>query len=162
MSLAVAGPNGAGKSTLIGILSGVLDATSGQQYIGGLSLKTDKTDIHKLVGICPQFDIVWGELTVAEHLTFQAEQRGVPPRLVHAEVQRVAMAVGLDGDGFRTQAARLSGGMRRRLSIGASMRVVCCFCDISLNSLLFVISLLCGASLACRNEHSGRSAHTLS
>ncbi|CAE7702122.1 Abca1, partial [Symbiodinium microadriaticum] len=114
-------PNGAGKSTLVGILSGILDATSGEQYIGGKSIKTERTGIHKLVGICPQFDVVWGELTVEQHLTFQAEQRGIPSRLVYAEVQRVAIAVGLDGDGFRTQAARLSGGMRRRLSIGMSI-----------------------------------------
>jgi ABC-type multidrug transport system ATPase subunit len=103
---------------LIGILSGILDASSGSQFIGGHSLKDSKSAIHKLVGICPQFDVVWGELTVAQHFTFQAEQRGVPSHLVYAEVQRVAVAVGLDGDGFRTQASKLSGGMRRRLSIG--------------------------------------------
>jgi hypothetical protein len=68
--------------------------------------------------------VVWSELTVKEHLTFQARQRGVPAARVFAEVQRVAMAVGLDGDPFKTQAGKLSGGMRRRLSIGHSEREI--------------------------------------
>lgn len=38
-----------------------------------------------------------------------------------AEVQKAAMSVGLDGDGFYTKAGDLSGGMRRRLSIAMSV-----------------------------------------
>lgn len=77
-----------------------------------------KQPIYDNVGVCPQDDIIWNDLTVEEHLTFQARQRGVPSNKIYAEVQRVAIAVGLDGDGFRTASSALSGGMRRRLSIG--------------------------------------------
>lgn len=65
--------------------------------------------------------LVWKDLTVAEHLTFQARQRGVPSSKMSAEVQKAAISVGLDGDGFYTKAGDLSGGMRRRLSIAMSV-----------------------------------------
>jgi ABC-type multidrug transport system ATPase subunit len=64
---------------------------------------------------------VWYDLTVCEHLEFQARQRGIQSNRIQAEVQIAATAVGLDGDGFQTKAGLLSGGMRRRLSIAMSI-----------------------------------------
>lgn len=115
------GPNGAGKSTTMSILSGTLRPTSGDVYLAGEDLQKSTNAIHKYVGVCPQFDIVWTELSVSEHLSFQARQRGIPSERISAEVQQAAVAVGLDGDGFHTLAGQLSGGMRRRLSIAMSI-----------------------------------------
>mmetsp|Transcript_32 Transcript_32/g.58 ORF Transcript_32/g.58 Transcript_32/m.58 type:complete len:1981 (-) Transcript_32:168-6110(-) len=115
------GPNGTGKSTTISILSGTLKATYGEVYVAGSDLRIDTTAVHRYVGICPQFDVVWPDMTVEEHLAFQARQRGTPGKRIYAEVQKAAVAVGLDGDGFHTKAGELSGGMRRRLSIAMSV-----------------------------------------
>jgi ABC-type multidrug transport system ATPase subunit len=87
----------AGKSTTISILSGTLLATQGKQFVAGCDLKVDPSLIHKYVGICPQFDVVWDDLSVSEHLSFQARQRGIPSHRLAAEVQKAALAVGLDG-----------------------------------------------------------------
>lgn len=103
------------------VLCGTLRATGGKQYVAGKDLSVDTTSIHQYVGVCPQFDVVWPDLTVAEHLAFQARQRGVLDRRLEASVQQAAVAVGLDGDGFFTKAGELSGGMRRRLSIAMSI-----------------------------------------
>ena len=115
------GPNGAGKSTTISILSGTLTPTSGAVYVAGENILQNISNVYRLVGVCPQFDIVWSELSVEEHLFFQARQRGVPASNVYAEVQRVAIQIGLDGDSFRSAAGQLSGGQRRRLSIGMAI-----------------------------------------
>ena len=56
-----------------------------------------------------------------EHLEFQARVRNLPTNRIYGEVQRVARAVELDGDGFKTPAGKFSGGMRRMLSIGMSL-----------------------------------------
>ena len=115
------GPNGAGKSTTISILSGILSPTTGDVFVAGEDIQNNVSNIYRLVGVCPQFDIVWAEMSVEEHLSFQARQRGVPWNRVRAEVQRVAIQVGLDGDSFRSAASQLSGGQRRRLSIGMAL-----------------------------------------
>jgi ABC-type glutathione transport system ATPase component len=57
------GPNGAGKSTLISILSGILKSTAGFQFIGGQSLQSIESSVHNVVGFCPQFDVVWNNLS---------------------------------------------------------------------------------------------------
>lgn len=116
------GPNGAGKSTTLGILTGFIPKpTSGKVYIAGFDKQTENARIQPLVGFCAQDDIFWYDLTVEEHLVFQARQRGLPSGKIKGEVQRVARIVKLDGDGFHTPAGKLSGGMKRRLSIGMAI-----------------------------------------
>ena len=103
------------------ILCGALRAMEGELYIAGLSLRSRGEGLFSQIGCCPQFDVVWPDLTVSQHLAFEARQRGVREGRVSAEVQAAALSVGLDGDGFYTLAGQLSGGMRRRLSIAMSI-----------------------------------------
>jgi len=77
--------------------------------------------VHTVLGVCPQFDTVWDALTVQQHLYLYARIKGVPRNREHIVVQQVGEAVGLDGDEWNQPAAQLSGGMKRRLSIGISM-----------------------------------------
>jgi ABC-type multidrug transport system ATPase subunit len=62
------GENGAGKSTLINILIGALAKTRGEAVISGISVESDIASIRKIIGVCPQFDILWDELTAGEHV----------------------------------------------------------------------------------------------
>jgi ABC-type multidrug transport system ATPase subunit len=113
------GPNGAGKTTLISALSGTTSLTKGLGRICGFDVKTQMRDIHKVLGVCPQFDVVWDELTVHEHLLLYARIKGMKKE--EAIVRKVAEAVQLDGDPYNTQAGLLSGGMRRRLSLAIAL-----------------------------------------
>lgn len=67
--LCLLGHNGAGKSTLFNMLTGVLKPTKGQAKICGYDVETQMDEIRLLMGVVPQFDILWGELTAAEHMT---------------------------------------------------------------------------------------------
>ena len=60
-------------------------------------------------------------MTVEEHLYFYCRLRGVPRASLANMVRRIAEDVELDGDAFRQRAGGLSGGMKRRLSIGISL-----------------------------------------
>ena len=71
-----------GKSTTISVLIGKLRATLGKQYIAGEDVSEGLSKVHRYIGVCPQFDVVWNDLSVAEHLTFQARQRGVAYNMV--------------------------------------------------------------------------------
>ena len=87
-ALALLGPNGAGKSTLISILTGLFQPSAGTAYIEGRDIATEMDDIHKLIGICPQFSLLWGQLTCREHLLFFARLKGV-----HAdEIEKFVLA----------------------------------------------------------------------
>lgn len=72
------GPNGAGKSTLIKIMTGEEVATKGRVYIGGRDVEKHPEKTSSMIGVCPQFDVLWDDLTVEEHLLFYCRLKGVP------------------------------------------------------------------------------------
>jgi len=112
------GMNGAGKSTTMNILSGIIYKTSGFAAISGRNIDTDMDLIRKEFGLCPQFDVLYEDLTCAEHLQFYARVKGVEN--VKKEVEYLLDKVQLL-DKKNTLAQSLSGGMRRRLSIALSL-----------------------------------------
>ena len=115
------GSNGAGKTTVLSCLAGNIEPTAGEAFIGGYSTATELDYVYKLLGVCPQFDVVHTDLTVETHLQFYARCKGVSPERLAAEVMITANKVGLSGDAFGTPAGELSGGMRRRLSLGIAL-----------------------------------------
>nr|KAJ3418189.1 hypothetical protein HK105_000223 [Polyrhizophydium stewartii] len=114
------GPNGAGKTTLISILTGLYEASTGTGTLAGFDVTTDTAEVYKRIGICPQFDILWDELTVSEHLYFYARLKGISPS-EEREAVRIAMSnVALTG--YENRVSRsLSGGEKRRLSIAIAL-----------------------------------------
>ena len=69
----------------------------------------------------PQFDVVFNELTVEEHLRLYARIKGVDQKHLVATVRQIAERVGLDGDAFGMAAVSLSGGQKRRLSLAMAL-----------------------------------------
>ncbi|KAJ3348621.1 hypothetical protein HDU91_006538 [Kappamyces sp. JEL0680] len=114
------GPNGAGKSTLISILTGLYESSAGEAKIAGFNVKSHPEEVYRRIGICPQFDIHWGDLTVGEHLYFYARVKGVASRDERAAVDAAMEEVSLKTHEHRL-ARGLSGGERRRLSIAIAL-----------------------------------------
>lgn len=114
------GHNGAGKTTTISILTGILEITSGDAFLNGLSVRTDMREIYKQTGVCPQFDRLWEDLSGREHLSFYARVKAVKPKDVKGEVEKALESVGLTAAGARS-VKTYSGGMKRRLSVAVSL-----------------------------------------
>lgn len=57
------GHNGSGKSTTINVLTGLMPATSGDATIYGLSVANDMPSIRGMMGVCPQHDVLFDQLT---------------------------------------------------------------------------------------------------
>lgn len=62
---------------LIGMLTGLLPPSSGDATVFGHSITTEMNEIRKVMGVCPQHDILWKQLTGEEHLLLFANIRGV-------------------------------------------------------------------------------------
>lgn len=78
------------------------------------------SETNKNIGVCPQFDILWRELTIEEHLLFYARMKGVPAGEEERAVREALEEVDLwERKGM--QAGELSGGMQRRLSIAVAL-----------------------------------------
>jgi len=114
---ALLGHNGAGKSTTIGILTGLTAPSAGVATINGLDVSRDMQEIRHNLGVCPQHDILFADLTVKEHLTLFATFKGMPRAQISAAVETMIAEVGLT-EKRNVASKRLSGGMKRKLSLG--------------------------------------------
>lgn len=90
---ALLGHSGAGKSTLLNILCGICLPTSGTATIYGSPVAeiAEALEMKRLVGICPQFNIIFDVLTVEEHLKIFAAIKGIPPADVDTEVRTTSV-----------------------------------------------------------------------
>ncbi|NXO43594.1 ABCA6 protein, partial [Locustella ochotensis] len=119
---ALLGHCGAGKTTLLNVLSGLSFPSEGCAtiYSYKLSEMGDREEIRGMVGICPQFNTQFEVLTVKENLKAFAEIKGIKSQEVEQEVQNILEL--LDISNIQdTQAEKLSGGQKRKLSIGIAM-----------------------------------------
>lgn len=115
----VCGPSG--KTTAVSILTGLTSPNGGEAYIQGFDIATQMQSVHKCIGVCPQFDKIWPDLTVRQHLEFYCMLKGVPLSRRTIAARKLAEKVELSGDAFNKAASTLSGGMRRRLSIAIAL-----------------------------------------
>jgi ABC-2 type transport system ATP-binding protein len=114
------GPNGAGKTTLVRVLATLLRPTQGRARVMGHDVITEPLAVRRRIGLAGQFAAIDAELTGRENL----EMIGLLYRLPGAEARRRADEV-LERFGLAEAADRrvvtYSGGMRRRLDLGASL-----------------------------------------
>ncbi|HDX1193555.1 TPA: ABC transporter ATP-binding protein [Pasteurella multocida] len=117
---ALLGHNGAGKSTLIGVISSLVNKTSGEVNVFGYDLDRDLSALKQCIGLVPQeFNFHQFE-RVIDILVNQAGYYGIPR---HEAIKRAEIWLKkLDLWEKRTQQAiRLSGGMKRRLMIARAL-----------------------------------------
>ncbi|KAG2382160.1 hypothetical protein C9374_005362 [Naegleria lovaniensis] len=119
------GMNGAGKSTTISMLSGMFGPSGGTAFVYGKDIRHDMNDIHQIMGLTAQFDILYPDLTCEEHLLFYSRLKGLKLKYEKEHVQSLLRQVGLDNETLKTKwspnSSALSGGMKRRLSIAISL-----------------------------------------
>lgn len=75
--------------------TGMLQPTSGTAYIGGNDIRTNMAAIRESLGICPQFDILWPDISVQEHLQLYAVIKGATYEEAKIQAQQAAAEVRL-------------------------------------------------------------------
>jgi ABC-2 type transport system ATP-binding protein len=116
--LALLGPNGAGKTTLIGIICGIVKASTGTVVVDGHDIVRDYRAARSIIGLVPQelstdaFETVWSTVAFSRGLF------GRPPNPAHLE--KVLRALSL-WDKRHAKIMTLSGGMKRRVLIAKAL-----------------------------------------
>lgn len=114
------GHNGAGKTTTISCCIGMMAPTSGTAVINNYDIRTDMDLVREQLGLCPQHNLLFDELTVDEHLTFFGKLKGLGHE--EAKQERVEMLKKLQlTEKTDTLASALSGGQKRKLCLGISL-----------------------------------------
>jgi ABC-2 type transport system ATP-binding protein len=118
----VLGPNGAGKTTTIRVLATLLRPDEGTARVLGHDVVRDAALVRGRVSLTAQFASVDEDLTAAENLVLFGRLLGLSRRRAKARALELLTAFEL-AEAARRQVAMLSGGMRRRLDIAASIIV---------------------------------------
>uniref|UniRef100_A0A3P8X8L1 P-type phospholipid transporter n=1 Tax=Esox lucius TaxID=8010 RepID=A0A3P8X8L1_ESOLU len=110
------GHNGAGKTTTMSILTGMFPPTAGTASIYGKDIRTEMDTIRRSLGMCPQHNILFHHMTVAEHILFYSLLKGGSLSEAELEVENMLEDLGMPHKKDE-EAQNLSGGMQRKLSV---------------------------------------------
>jgi lipooligosaccharide transport system ATP-binding protein len=114
------GPNGAGKSSTMRMIGCVSPATSGELRVLGMDPRMDGPAIRGRLGVVPQEDTLDNELSVRENLLVYGRYFGLRREVVRERADQLLDFVQLS-DRANDVVEKLSGGMRRRLTIARSL-----------------------------------------
>lgn len=114
---ALLGHNGAGKTTTISILTGMITPTTyTEASVDGLDINENMDAIRRTVGLCPQFDVLFNDLTARQHLELFSEIKGV------VDQERISYLMQeLELPDTEQKSITFSGGTKRRLSVGNAL-----------------------------------------
>ncbi|OUM61579.1 hypothetical protein PIROE2DRAFT_20927 [Piromyces sp. E2] len=112
---AILGHNGAGKTTLINIMVGLLKASHGDVYFDGRSIVNNTNAIRRDFGVCAQYNTIFEQLTVEEHINFFSELKNIK-----VDMDEILRDIDLIHQ-KKMKAAKLSGGQKRKLCIGMAL-----------------------------------------
>lgn len=117
---AVLGPNGAGKTTLVRAVATLLRPDGGRLYVAGIDVSRHPERVRRIIGLAGQYAAVEPTMTGRENLRMVARLFGQSRRQASASTAAVLAQLGLDEVADR-QAKTYSGGLRRRLDLGAAL-----------------------------------------
>ena len=137
------GINGAGKTTTIKMLCCLTEATEGDAYLLGKSIRSEASAVKSVIAVSPQETAVASGLTVEENLALVAGAHGFSRDKRTAKIKELSELLGL-GEVIGRKAGKLSGGWQRRLSIAMAL--------ISEPKILFLDEPTLGLDVIARSE----------
>lgn len=114
------GPNGAGKSTTMKIITGIIDADSGNVNVLGSDIRKAADAIRRQVGYVPQEITLYDKISAYNNLVFFGEMYGVKGKQLNERIVEVLQQVGLS-ERAKDPIHTYSGGMKRRINIAAAL-----------------------------------------
>ncbi|KAM5130483.1 phospholipid-transporting ATPase ABCA3-like [Callospermophilus lateralis] len=111
------GHNGAGKTTALSVLTGMYSPLSRvKAFVNGFDISDNMIEIRKNLGFCPQNDLLFKDLTLAEHLFFYSVIKGMPRNMHTLEIDHMLSIFDLL-ENRHAFSCSLSEGAKRKLSV---------------------------------------------
>jgi daunorubicin resistance ABC transporter ATP-binding subunit len=117
---AVLGPNGAGKTTVVRTIATLVRPDAGNLWVGGVDAVRHPQQVRRLIGLAGQYAAVEPTMTGRENLLMVARLYGLTRPQAAANTSSVLAQLGLEEVADRPVKS-YSGGLRRRLDLGASL-----------------------------------------
>ena len=135
---ALLGHNGAGKTTTMSVLTGMYSPSGGSAIIGGYDISTQMDKIRQSLGLCPQHNMLFTDLTVKEHLlffgmvmfafvrfllqsiVFNLQLKGLSRTEANIQADDYIEKINLEPK-KHTVVTSLSGGMKRKVNLGIAL-----------------------------------------
>jgi len=114
------GPNGSGKTTMVRILSTILSPTSGTAVVDGFDVVKHPDEVRRRIGLAGQYATVDENLTGFENLRMIGSLNHLDKSFVFSRAKELLEEFGLS-DAAHRNVKTYSGGMRRRLDLGAAL-----------------------------------------
>ena len=114
------GPNGAGKTTTFRMLCGLLPATSGELFVGGVDVRRHRNKAREGIGYVAQKFSLYGNLTVQENLRFYGGVYGLYGKALARRIDEAVAEFGLS-EKLHQAADSLPLGYKQRLSMAAAL-----------------------------------------
>ncbi|MBO5353245.1 MAG: ABC transporter ATP-binding protein [Lachnospiraceae bacterium] len=119
--LGVAGENGAGKSTLLSLLATVQKPSHGIICFKGKDIRSGKKAYRSSMGYVPQEIALFEELSGWDNLMFFGKSYHLPEKERKERIREVCRITEFPEEALRRPVSRYSGGMRRKINIGAAL-----------------------------------------
>ncbi len=119
--LGLLGANGVGKSTTLSMIATLVKPDSGEITWDGKSIIKSPTVIRRVLGYVPQDIALYENLTGMDNLKFWGRAYDLKGQELKQAISQVAEMIGLSTDQLKQRVGTYSGGMKRRLNIGAAM-----------------------------------------
>lgn len=114
------GPNGAGKTTTISMMCGLIAPSSGHIQVEQFSVKKQKEEVKKIIGVVPQEIALYPTLTAFENLQYIGNMYGLKGDPLKQKIQNNLITFGLDQVQHK-KIDTFSGGMKRRINLIAGI-----------------------------------------
>jgi len=102
------------------MLTGLLNKTSGEAVAYDCDVFSQMDEVREFMGVCPQHDVLFDQLTPVEHLRIFYDLKGGDPANREKEIHEIIADVGVVPDKNK-MASSLSGGNKRKLSVAIAL-----------------------------------------
>lgn len=114
------GPNGAGKTTTMKAITGYIEPTEGEVFVGNISVSENPNETKRHIGYLPEHNPLYADMPIIDYLRYMAELQGISKSKITDRVLEMVRICGLEGEKHKL-IGELSKGYRQRVGLAQAL-----------------------------------------